>query len=130
MPHTATSTAALRRRMAIDSGASDSRFKGDYAAGGVGPIHEEHDDHPGRRGACHEGRVIRLVINADDLGLHRELDAGILRAHREGIVTSATVLATGPSAAEAVERARGQGLPLGLHFSLSTRLLPAATDVP
>ena len=33
----------------------------------------------------------RLIVNADDLGLHPSLDAGILRAHREGIVTSATL---------------------------------------
>ncbi len=68
----------------------------------------------------------RLVVNADDLGLHPALDAGILRAHREGIVTSATVLVRGPSAAQAVPSARAQGLALGVHLSLSTRLPPAA----
>ncbi len=66
--------------------------------------------------------LTRLVVNADDLGLHPSLDAGILRAHREGIVTSATVLVAGPSAAEAVARARAQGLALGVHLALSTRL--------
>jgi predicted glycoside hydrolase/deacetylase ChbG (UPF0249 family) len=68
----------------------------------------------------------RLIVNADDLGLHPALDGGILRAHREGIVTSATVLVTGPSAPEAVARARAQGLALGVHLALSTRLPPAA----
>lgn len=68
----------------------------------------------------------RLIVNADDLGLHPALDAGILRAHREGIVTSATVLVMGPSAPEAVEQARAQGLALGVHLALSTRLAPAA----
>jgi predicted glycoside hydrolase/deacetylase ChbG (UPF0249 family) len=68
----------------------------------------------------------RLIVNADDLGLHPALDAGILRAHREGIVTSATLLVMGPSAAEAVRRARDQGLALGVHLALSTRLAPAA----
>lgn len=68
----------------------------------------------------------RLVINADDLGLHPSIDAGILRAHREGVVTSATLLATGPSAAEAVQAAREQGLPVGLHLCLTTWLTPAA----
>ncbi len=68
----------------------------------------------------------RLVVNADDLGLHPELDAGILRAHREGIVTSATVLVMGPHAAEAVRQARAQGLALGVHLALSSRLPPAA----
>jgi predicted glycoside hydrolase/deacetylase ChbG (UPF0249 family) len=68
----------------------------------------------------------RLVINADDLGLHPALDAGILRAHREGIVTSATVLVRGPSAEQAVPRARKQGLALGVHLAFCTRLPPAA----
>lgn len=71
-------------------------------------------------------RPTRLVVNADDLGLHPSLDAGILRAHREGIVTSATLLAMGPTAAEAADRARAQGLAVGLHLALSTRLTPAA----
>jgi len=70
--------------------------------------------------------VIRLVVNADDLGLHPRIDAGILRAHREGIVTSATVLATGSSAREAIAAARSQGLALGVHLCLTTRLPPAA----
>ena len=77
-------------------------------------------------------RLTRLIVNADDLGLHPSLDAGILRAHREGIVTSATVLVMGPSAAEAVARAREQGLALGVHLALSTALAPAAAaaEVP
>jgi predicted glycoside hydrolase/deacetylase ChbG (UPF0249 family) len=70
--------------------------------------------------------LTRLVVNADDLGLHPALDAGILRAHREGIVTSATVLVRGPSAEQAVARARAQGLALGVHLALSTRLPCAA----
>ncbi|HYO56768.1 ChbG/HpnK family deacetylase [Archangium sp.] len=74
----------------------------------------------------------RLVVNADDLGLHPALDTGILQAHREGIVTSATVLVMGPSAGEAVARARAQRLALGVHLALCTRLPPAApaTHVP
>jgi predicted glycoside hydrolase/deacetylase ChbG (UPF0249 family) len=70
--------------------------------------------------------VIRLVVNADDLGLHPAIDEGILRAHRDGIVTSATLLATGCHAAEAVALARAQGLALGVHLCLSTRLACAA----
>lgn len=71
-------------------------------------------------------RPTRLVVNADDLGLHASLDAGILKAHREGIVTSATLLAMGPTAREAASLAREQGLAVGLHLALSTRLAPAA----
>lgn len=74
----------------------------------------------------------RLIVNADDLGLHPSVDAGILRAHREGIVTSATLLVMGPSAPEAVSRAKAQGLALGVHLALSTRLPCAAppAEVP
>lgn len=68
----------------------------------------------------------RLIVNADDLGLHPSLDAGILKAHREGIVTSATLLAMGPCAAEAVGLAKAQGLAVGVHLALSTRLPCAA----
>jgi len=70
--------------------------------------------------------AIRLVVNADDLGLHPSIDAGILRAHREGIVTSATVLVTGRSAAKAIADAMEQRLPLGVHLCLTTNLPPAA----
>jgi predicted glycoside hydrolase/deacetylase ChbG (UPF0249 family) len=70
--------------------------------------------------------VIRLVINADDLGLHPRIDEGIFTAHADGVVTSATVLATGPTAHEAVRRARKAQLPLGLHLCLTSHLEPAA----
>src|SRR6266852_1595874 len=78
------------------------------------------------RGSPRGERVIRLVVNADDLGLHPQIDQGILRAHREGIVTSATVLATGSNARAAIAAARSQGLALGVHLCLTTRLPPAA----
>jgi len=35
---------------------------------------------------------IRLVVNADDFGLSPAISCGILRAHRDGIVTSASLL--------------------------------------
>ncbi len=70
--------------------------------------------------------MIRLVINADDLGLDPAIDRGILLAHRKGIVTSASLLATGRSAADAVRAARSDGLALGVHLCLTTCLPPAA----
>lgn len=70
--------------------------------------------------------MIRLVINADDLGLHPRIDEGIFAARSDGVLTSATLLATGPTAAEAVRRARQARLPLGLHLCLTTHLTPAA----
>jgi len=32
--------------------------------------------------------VKRLIVNGDDFGYSREVNAGIIRAHREGILTS------------------------------------------
>lgn len=70
--------------------------------------------------------MIRLVINADDLGLHPRIDEGIFAAHTDGVVTSSTVLATGPTAAEAIRRATAAKLGLGLHLCLTSHLTPAA----
>ena len=60
----------------------------------------------------------RLIINADDLGLHPLIDAGILRCHREGIVTSASICASGGTFVEAAARAREAGLDVGVHLTL------------
>ena len=38
-----------------------------------------------------------LIVNADDYGLTEGISHGILRGHREGIVTSTSVLAIGPA---------------------------------
>ncbi|HYL58226.1 MAG TPA: hopanoid biosynthesis-associated protein HpnK [Candidatus Acidoferrales bacterium] len=58
----------------------------------------------------------RLIANADDFGLSREVNAGIVRAHREGILTSASLMVTEPYAAEAAHLAReNPALDVGLH---------------
>ena len=36
-----------------------------------------------------------LIVNADDFGLTERVSQGILHAHRDGIVTSTTLMATG-----------------------------------
>ena len=63
-----------------------------------------------------------LVVNADDLGVSRGANIGTLRAHREGIVTSASLAVTTPSYQHAVEscvRACPE-LGIGLHFTLTS----------
>lgn len=50
-----------------------------------------------------------------------EVDAGIVRAHRDGVVTSTTLLTGGSSAESAL--ARAAGLAVGLHLDL-TGLVP------
>ncbi|MDP3940900.1 MAG: ChbG/HpnK family deacetylase [bacterium] len=64
-----------------------------------------------------------IVINADDLGFSRGTNIGIEKAHREGILTSASMMATGPSFAEAVRLCkRNPGLGVGVHLSLTLGL--------
>lgn len=60
-----------------------------------------------------------LVITADDFGLAREVNAGILAAHRDGILTAASLMVGSPAAAEAVAMARATpSLRVGLHLVL------------
>lgn len=60
-----------------------------------------------------------LIVNADDFGLTRGVSAGILTAHRLGIVTSTTVLVTSHPDRDQLAEARAAGLGLGLHVNLT-----------
>jgi predicted glycoside hydrolase/deacetylase ChbG (UPF0249 family) len=64
--------------------------------------------------------VRNLIVNADDLGWTEGVNRGIAEAHRNGIVTSASLLANGAAFASAVELARTTpGLGVGVHLNLS-----------
>lgn len=68
----------------------------------------------------------RLIVNADDFGLTERVNEGIVDAHRYGIVTSTTVIATGAAFEHAVQLARTTpALGVGVHLTL-TEELPAA----
>ena len=61
----------------------------------------------------------RVIVHADDFGLHPSLNAGIETAHREGLVSSASLMPLGPAFEDAVHRAKSlPQLDLGLHFTL------------
>lgn len=61
----------------------------------------------------------QLILNADDFGMTRGVNEGIVRAHRQGILTSATLMANGEAFNHAVERARGnKELGVGCHLVL------------
>ncbi|HEY2588464.1 MAG TPA: hopanoid biosynthesis-associated protein HpnK [Tepidisphaeraceae bacterium] len=58
-----------------------------------------------------------LIINADDFGRSVEINRAVLRAHREGVLNSASLMVAGEAADEAVEIARqNPGLAVGLHL--------------
>lgn len=74
----------------------------------------------------------RLIINADDFGFTRDVNAGIVTAHREGVLTAATLMANGDAFEDAVRLARDvPALDIGCHLVLvqgrslvTGRLLP------
>jgi hopanoid biosynthesis associated protein HpnK len=64
--------------------------------------------------------VKNLIVNADDLGWTAGVNRGIAEAHRNGIVTSASLLANGAAFAGGVEVARqNPRLSVGVHLNLS-----------
>lgn len=64
-------------------------------------------------------KVRSLVVTADDLGLAPEVNEAVEIAHRDGILTAASLMVAEPAAADAVERARRlPGLAVGLHLTL------------
>ena len=61
----------------------------------------------------------QLVINADDFGFTRDVNAGIVHAHREGVLTSTTLMANGDAFEDAVRLARETPtLDIGCHLVL------------
>jgi predicted glycoside hydrolase/deacetylase ChbG (UPF0249 family) len=61
-----------------------------------------------------------LRVNADDFGRSRRVNDAIVRAHREGVLTSTSLMVGEPAAEEAVALAReNPGLGVGLHLVLA-----------
>jgi predicted glycoside hydrolase/deacetylase ChbG (UPF0249 family) len=77
--------------------------------------------------------MIRLIVNADDLGSGPRRDRGIFAAFQHGIVSSASLLANGPGFVAAAHEVRACGLPVGVHLNLSqgrplAGAIPGLTD--
>lgn len=61
----------------------------------------------------------RLIVTADDVGLHPGMTEGAIRAHREGIVTACSIVANGKAFDDAVSRLRETPLlEVGVHLTL------------
>jgi len=78
----------------------------------------------------------RLIVNADDFGASRSINDAVIRAHREGILTTASLMVNEPGCGDAVELAKqnprlGVGLHLTLlmgHSALSPREIPGLVN--
>lgn len=65
--------------------------------------------------------VSRLIVNADDFGLHHAINQGIVQGHEQGVVTSCSLMPLygEPAYDEAVQLALARPrLDVGLHFCL------------
>lgn len=77
-----------------------------------------------------------VIINADDMGLHRAINQGIAQAHRQGVVTSASIVACGEAFEDAVDILRAcPALGAGVHLTLveerpvaPARMVPSLID--
>jgi len=79
----------------------------------------------------------RLIVNADDFGFTRDVNEGIVKAHRHGILTATTLMANGAAFEHAVALAgESPSLDVGCHLVLvqgqslvdATRALPATVE--
>ncbi|MFG0334658.1 MAG: carbohydrate deacetylase [Maioricimonas sp. JB049] len=74
-----------------------------------------------------------LIVTADDLGIARSVNLAILDAHRNGIVTSASLMANMPAFEHAVTEIlpEAPGLGTGAHLCLTSgRPCSAPADIP
>jgi hopanoid biosynthesis associated protein HpnK len=61
-----------------------------------------------------------LIITADDFGLHPSVNRAVLRAHREGVLSAASLMVGAPAAGDAIALARScPDLRVGLHLVLA-----------
>src|SRR5882724_7413997 len=80
--------------------------------------------------------VRRLIVNADDFGLSHSVNEAVIRAHRDGILTSASLMVNEAGFDEAVKLAKenpklGVGLHLTLlqgHSALSSKKIPGLVN--
>lgn len=60
-----------------------------------------------------------LIVNADDFGLHPQINKGIIKGYREGFITSTSLMCSAPAYDDAVALARqNPSLGVGIHLTL------------
>src|SRR5579863_6912374 len=72
-------------------------------------------DRPASPPAAIAGRA--LIVTADDFGFSPEVNAGVIRAHREGVLTATSLMVAGAARDQAAALAReNPRLDVGLHL--------------
>ena len=68
--------------------------------------------------AQQEGRT-QLIVQGDDFGMCHAVNVGTQQAFRDGLMTQASIMVACPWFDEAVAIARAEGIPLGVHQTLT-----------
>ena len=67
----------------------------------------------------------KLIVNADDFGLHPSINEGIIKGYQEGFITSTSLMPSAPFWREAVELAQANpALGIGIHLTLVGGVAP------
>ncbi|HUB91192.1 MAG TPA: hopanoid biosynthesis-associated protein HpnK [Dyella sp.] len=74
----------------------------------------------------------RLIVTADDFGLHEAVNEAVERGYRDGVLRAASLMVAAPAVADAVARAKqSPGLAVGLHLVLADgRAMLPPTRIP
>ena len=74
----------------------------------------------------------RLIVTADDFGLHEAVNEAVERGYRDGVLRAASLMVAAPAIADAVARAKqNPGLAIGLHLVLADgRAMLPPTRIP
>ncbi len=76
--------------------------------------------------------IRRLIVNADDFGISRSVNQGIIESHINGIVTSTSILANGPAFDDALKHIHSNSkLGIGIHLNvLRGKPVLSSSDLP
>ena len=70
-----------------------------------------------------------MIVNADDFGLCAEITTGIIKAHTDGIVTAASIVANGKYFKEGIALLKNTGLDAGVHLTLVGKEKPLSGPI-
>ncbi|HSE37381.1 MAG TPA: hopanoid biosynthesis-associated protein HpnK [Blastocatellia bacterium] len=77
-------------------------------------------------------KQLRVIVNADDFGVSEEVNEAVIRAYKEGVLTSTSLMVTGAAFDSAVRLAKDNpGLAVGLHLvTVVGKSVLSHSDIP
>src|SRR6266404_8338838 len=84
------------------------------------------------RSGTKTGRRLQLIVNADDFGISEEVNESVVRAFKYGVLTSCSLMVTGPAFDQAVKLAKDNPkLSVGIHVvSVMGKSVLSKSEIP